>query len=194
MSLALKRRGRTKLYYDIFETRAGWVGAIASDVGVRKATIPQPSPADCADELGPDLDAADHEPDMLAGFRDGLQGYFQGEAVDFSAIPTDFADAPPFMRAAWQACRSIPRGETRTYKWLAGMAGSPNAPRAAGQAMARNRVPFLVPCHRVVASGGGLGGYGSGKAALALKQWLIDEEASEPGGGKGPPPPHWWRS
>jgi methylated-DNA-[protein]-cysteine S-methyltransferase len=179
------------LHYDIFETQAGWVGAITSAAGVTRATIPQPSPADCADELGPQLDLADHEPDALSGFRDALQGYFLGEVVDFTAIPTDFADAPPFMRSAWRACQSIPRGETRTYKWLAGAAGRPNAPRAAGQAMARNRVPFLVPCHRVIASGGGLGGYGSGKSALALKRWLIDEEAS---GGKGPPPPHWWRS
>ena len=180
-----------RLYYDIFETRAGWVGAIASDTGVRRATIPQPTPGDCADELGPNLDAAIIEPDRLLGFRRALQGYFQGETVDFMAIFIDFVDAPPFLRSVWEVCRSIPRGETRTYKWLAEMAGRPNAPRAVGQAMARNRVPFLVPCHRVVASGGGLGGYGRGKSALALKQWLIDQEASE---GKGPPPPHWWRS
>lgn len=186
-----------KLYYDIFETPAGWVGAIASEAGVRRATIPQPTPADCADELGPELDFADAAPDSpgdpshLDSFRRALQGYLEGDAVDFSHIPTDFSDAPPFMRSAWEACRSIPRGETRTYKWLAERAGRPNAPRAAGQAMARNRIPFLVPCHRVIASGGGLGGYGSGKSALSLKRWLIDQEASE---SKGPPPPHWWRA
>ena len=181
----------TALYYDIFETAAGWVGAVASEVGVRRATIPQPTPGDCAEELGEEVDRADHDPQRLSRFRTRLERYFEGETTDFSDIPTDFSGAPPFMRAAWDACRSIPRGETRTYKWLAESAGRPNAPRAAGQAMARNRIPFLVPCHRVVASGGGLGGYGRGRSALPLKRWLIDQEASE---GTGPPPPHWWRS
>lgn len=183
-------QGGERFCYDIFETGAGWVGVIASEAGVRRATIPQPTPGDCADELGGELDGAFFEPDLLAHVREGIQGYIEGSVLDLSHIPTDFSGAPPFMRSAWEACRSIPRGQTRTYKWLAESAGRPNAPRAAGQAMARNRVPFLVPCHRVVASGGGLGGYGRGKSALALKRWLIDREASI---SPAPPPPHWWR-
>ena len=94
-----------------------------------------------------------------------------------ATCPIDVTDASPFHRAAWQACRTIPAGETRPYRWLASAAGRPNAPRAAGQAMARNRLPFLIPCHRVIASDGSLGGYGSGRTRLELKKRLLEMEA-----------------
>ena len=71
---------------------------------------------------------------------------------------------------------TIPYGETRPYKWLAARAGRPNAPRAAGQSMARNRLPIVVPCHRVVASDGSLRGFGRDAAQLGLKQRLLDLE------------------
>ena len=85
--------------------------------------------------------------------------------------------ATPFHRQAWQACMSIPFGETRTYKWLATQAGKPKAPRAAGQSMARNRLPIVVPCHRVIAADGGLRGFGAGATQLDLKQSLLSMEA-----------------
>ncbi len=69
----------------------------------------------------------------------------------------------------------MPYGETRSYKWLAGEAGSPRAYRAVGQAMAKNPFPLVVPCHRVVASDGSLGGFSGG---LDLKKALLDLERS----------------
>ncbi|MSR29396.1 MAG: methylated-DNA--[protein]-cysteine S-methyltransferase [Phycisphaerales bacterium] len=69
---------------------------------------------------------------------------------------------PEFFVACWKACMKIPRGETRTYSWLARTAGRPRAARAAAQSMARNPLPLLVPCHRVVGTGnpGGFCGHG----------------------------------
>ena len=81
---------------------------------------------------------------------------------------------PPFFRAAWEACLTIPRGETRSYAWVAAAAGSPGAFRAAGQAMARNRLAVVVPCHRVIGSDGGLHGYGGG--GLDKKAKLLNME------------------
>ena len=78
-----------------------------------------------------------------------------------------------FFLKAWAACQSIPRGETRSYAWLATQAGRPGALRAAGQAMAHNPIPILIPCHRVIGSDGSLYGYGGG---LKLKQRLLDLE------------------
>ena len=89
-------------------------------------------------------------------------------------IELDLEDAPPFFRAAWSACRTIPPGETRSYRWLAAEAGNPRAVRAAGQAMARNRFVLIIPCHRVISSDGGLGGYGGG--GLGVKAKLLQME------------------
>ena len=134
---------------------------------------------------------ARHDPEMRPGLSDRLARYFAGEAVDFDDVPT-----PPgssFDRRCWEACRRIRRGGTRTYAQLAALAGSgPGAARAAGQAMRRNPLPVIVPCHRVVASGGTLHGYGGSRdpegRALGIKRRLLQiegatflgEEATEP--------------
>ena len=114
----------------------------------------------------------------------------ESEAADLRARVTaaiagthdDFADVAlpegtAFQRACWAACRAIPRGETRSYAWLAAAAGSPRAVRAAGQAMRRNPMPLVVPCHRVVGSGGWVGGYAGsadrGGQAVGVKTWLL---------------------
>ena len=117
-----------------------------------------------------------------------LERYFAGEVVDFGDVPTPRAS--PFMRRCWEACRSIPRGETRSYGELATMAGGRgNAARAAGQAMRRNRLPIIIPCHRVVSAAGRLHGF-SGSCdqagpALAVKRALLRMEGAlkriEPG-------------
>ena len=100
-----------------------------------------------------------------------------GKRVSFVGIATP--KATPFFERCWRACRTIPAGETRTYRWLATAAGSPLAIRAAGQAMRRNPLPMIVPCHRVVAANG-LGGFsGSNKVGgkeLKLKVWLLQRE------------------
>ena len=165
-------------YHDIFRTRLGWVGVVSSDVGVRRTTLPQPSPADCAPIMGPEIEASTESPAEVAPLRNRIVAYFEGEQIGFEDVAVDVGDASPFLRAAWDACLSIPYGETRTYKWLAEQAGRPRAPRAAGQAMARNRLPIVVPCHRVVASDGSLHGFGRGASQLDLKQRLIDLELS----------------
>ena len=164
------------LVFDIFETQLGWVGMVASEKGLRRTTLPQPSPDDCARELGHDIDAASQSPERFEGLKQKVIGYFDGEMVSFEDESIDVDDASAFYREAWSVCRSIPAGETRTYKWLAEQAGKPNAPRAAGQSMARNRLPIVVPCHRVIGSDGGLRGFGKGATRLDLKQRLLDIE------------------
>ena len=155
--------------YDIFETPLGWMGALATPEGLRRTTLPQASPDECYALLGDEVRAADPEPDRFEGVKAGLARYFLAEPMTFDDEPIDVHDSPPFHREAWKACRSIPRGETRSYKWLAANAGRPAAARAAGQAMARNPLPIIVPCHRVIASDGHLGGFGRGSTQLELK-------------------------
>jgi len=83
---------------------------------------------------------------------------------DFEPVPVDFSGLSAFHTKVLTELRKVPRGEVRTYSWLARKVGRPLAARAVGTAMARNPVPFLVPCHRVVPASGGTGNFGLGKA------------------------------
>lgn len=87
----------------------------------------------------------------------------------------------PFVRRARAALRRVPPGATCTYADLASRAGSPRAARAAGSACATNPLPLFIPCHRVLASGGRLGGFSGG---LAWKKILLEREGAAFGGGR----------
>ncbi len=160
--------------YDVFETALGWMGLSASDRGLCRSTLPRQSPDECVMEM-----AAENAEPSDVGLHDlkrKLVAYFDGEEADFTDVAIDLGGAPRFHAAAWRACRTIPAGETRSYGWLAAQAGSPRAVRAAGQAMARNRLPIIVPCHRVIAGNGDLRGFGRGAGQLDLKRRLLDLE------------------
>jgi len=111
-----------------------------------------------------------------------LARYFAGHTDDFRDVRLDVSDLTPFQRRVVRQCRRIPPGRTRTYGQLARSAGSPAAARAVGSVMRRNRWPIIVPCHRVVGSGGSLGGY-SGPGGLDTKRRLLRLEGSLPACG-----------
>jgi methylated-DNA-[protein]-cysteine S-methyltransferase len=100
-----------------------------------------------------------------------------GNPQDLSGIPIDMAGISPFFRRVYEVARAIPAGETLSYAELADRAGSPKASRAVGQAMARNPLPVIVPCHRVLAAGGKLGGF-SAPGGTATKVRLLALERS----------------
>jgi len=119
--------------------------------------------------------------DLLADLSDRLARYFRGEVVEFDDVPTP--QGPPFFRRCWDACRCLRRGEMRTYGDLATLAGKdPGAARAAGQAMRRNPLPVIVPCHRIVANDGRLYGYSGSRdpdgPQLAVKRCLLELEGA----------------
>ena len=166
-----------QLTYTVFPTDYGWIGLLVSPQGLRGLTLKQ-TPQEALDELGPQAVDAEEDPDDLESIRSRIEAYFEGDINALDNLPLDFGNAPPFFKAAWEACRSIPAGETRSYAWLAVAAGRPRAPRAAGQAMAKNRVAIVIPCHRVIGSDGGLHGYGGG---LEQKARLLElERKSKP--------------
>jgi O-6-methylguanine DNA methyltransferase len=106
-----------------------------------------------------------------------LQEYFDGKRNTFSFSP-DLSGCTKFQRSVLKATARIPYGETRSYGWLAKRVGSPHAARAVGQTMARNPVPIIVPCHRVVGASGGLVGFGGGSRRLDLKRTLLEIEGT----------------
>lgn len=155
-------------------TDLGWIGIAFGEAGLRVATLPQASSESAVDELvglGAETPAAAEE---VGDLPQRLQLYARGEPVAFPDR-LDLDHSTPFLRAVWQATREIPRGETRSYGWLAQRVGHPGAARAVGQAMRLNPLPIVIPCHRVVASDGGLGGYGGG---LDLKRRLLRLEGA----------------
>lgn len=158
--------------YAVLPTCMGWVGVLGSEKGIRMLTVPRSSPQQALEKLQPLPKDAELVPARFEALRQQLEAYFAGEAVAFDQ-ELDLAEAAPFFLRAWAACRSIPRGETRSYAWLAAQAGNPRAVRAAGQAMAHNPVAIIIPCHRVIASDGGLCGYGGG---LGMKHRLLEME------------------
>jgi len=107
-----------------------------------------------------------------------LREYFGGRRTAFD-LPFDL-DAPRFTRAVLEAVAEIPFGETLSYAEIAGAVGNPRAARAVGQAVGSNRLPLVIPCHRVLATGGGLGGFGGG---LRWKRYLLELEGSLSGSG-----------
>jgi len=119
----------------------------------------------------------DQEPTpLLLRARDQLQDYFDGirTAFDLPLAPHGTA----FQRKVWDALCTIPAGQTRSYLDIAQQVGC-RAPRAIGQANGANPIPILIPCHRVVAANGALGGYSGGEGA-ATKRYLLDLERTAP--------------
>jgi len=147
------------LSHDLFRTPWGWVGVVFTPLGLRRLILPRPDRAAVAGKLGLIPGAALVRWEAL---RSGLLAFFRGEGPCLD-VPVDLPGVEDFTRRVLGAARAIAPGTTITYGELARRAGSPRACRAAGQVMARNPVPLVIPCHRVVAVAG-LGGYAGGRA------------------------------
>jgi O-6-methylguanine DNA methyltransferase len=115
---------------------------------------------------------------LLDALESQLAQYFSGERQDFD-LPLDMPGSA-FQERVWSELRRIPYGHTISYRELADRVDAGGAYRAVGRANGSNRLAIIVPCHRVIAAGGGLGGYGGG---LPAKRWLLDLEESYAGVG-----------
>ena len=159
--------------YHIFQSPIGWVGMVRETGGLKRLSL-KPTVEEVLEDMGEDLRNAVDDPGGFGETVECLERYFEGDAAALGEIELDLGTAPPFFAAAWEACRRIPPGETRSYQWLAAEAGNPRAARAAGQAMAKNRWALVIPCHRVIGSDGDLHGYGAG--GLRVKARLLEME------------------
>jgi methylated-DNA-[protein]-cysteine S-methyltransferase len=159
----------SEFYYSIFHTTAGWVGALGSGRGLRRIILPQASEAEVYRLLDTLPERAVPLKDRFQNLSERFNSYFSGRRVDF-ADKLDFSGATPFQRRVWESTQLIPCGQTRSYQWVAGQIGRPEAARAVGQALGKNPLPIIVPCHRVLASDGGLGGFSGG---IEMKKLLL---------------------
>jgi methylated-DNA-[protein]-cysteine S-methyltransferase len=169
--------------YHLFDTKLGVAGIAWSEDGITRFRLPDPDRAAAERDLKP-KGAAAEPPPPIAAIVDEAKRYFAGERIDFSAIKLDLKNVEPFRRTIYDALRKVGFGETVTYGELAKRAGA-NEPQAAqdvGVAMARNPVPLIIPCHRVLAAGGKLGGFSAPgrteakQRMLALEGVYIDDQ------------------
>ncbi|MEN6519601.1 MAG: methylated-DNA--[protein]-cysteine S-methyltransferase [Armatimonadota bacterium] len=159
-----------KLCYSTVETPFGWLLAVGRDGKLIKIDLPRPTRE--AAQAGAPAGAVESS-DGFGDLIERLRLYFNGEAVDFSDVPVEFDALGEFEEKVLLEAMKTPFGRIISYKDLAALAGSPRAARAVGNAMRKNPLPIVVPCHRVVHSDGSLGGYMGG---LDLKRKLLDLE------------------
>ncbi|HET9200811.1 MAG TPA: methylated-DNA--[protein]-cysteine S-methyltransferase [Dehalococcoidia bacterium] len=159
----------------IGELQAPWgpLGVALTERGVTRiefgASLDRMAELVAGDGLVPE--AAAH---ALAPLERELDEYFAGERKTFD-IETDLRTANSFLRAVLGKTSEIPAGSYSTYAGVAADIGHPKAYRAVGNALGSNPIPIIIPCHRVLASGGGIGGYGGG---LPIKRYLLELEGA----------------
>ncbi len=165
------------LFYTIFYTDAGWVGLQGSKAGLRRVVLPRPSEEEVAAILAVSPENVIQSQHLFSELVERLKAYFTGKKVEFKD-KLDISDATAFQRSVWEATRLIPYGETRSYAWLAAVIGQPKAARAVGQALGKNPIPVIIPCHRVVVGNGGMGGFSGG---IQMKGFLLGLESKKAG-------------
>ena len=162
------------LHYATLDTDMGWVGILGSTRGLQRITLPQRSTQEARRRLGDRVNRATWSPDYFEDLIKRLKIYLGGHKTAFPD-KLDLTGATAFQGEVWEATRLIPYGETRSYTWVARQISKPRAVRAVGQALGRNPLPVIIPCHRVVTSAGKLGGYSGG---VEIKKHLLRLEAS----------------
>jgi methylated-DNA-[protein]-cysteine S-methyltransferase len=177
----------TLLRYHVFETAMGFCAIAWSDAGVARFQLPVKS-AEAADRLtrrrAPGAEPGT-PPENVAAVVAAAKRYFYGEETDFSDVQIDVAAEDPFFARIYAALRQVGWGRTTTYGALAREVGAGReAARDVGEAMARNPAPLIIPCHRVLAAGGKIGGF-SAPGGSKTKMRMLELE----GVRVGPPEP-----
>lgn len=166
----------------IFETALGYFALAWSEAGLSHAALPQPDRAG-AEQLAARWGSTPHDPaspDLPAFVTDAMERvrlYAAGESVDFTALPLDLSGMDAFRRAITAAALRLGHGQTTTYGGLAEDAGFPTMARETGQALGRNPLPLIVPCHRILAAGGKIGGFSAPGGTFTKQRLLAHEHA-----------------
>jgi methylated-DNA-[protein]-cysteine S-methyltransferase len=175
-----KKSPAEKVSFCVFDTAWGSAAIAWTEKGVCGLVLPgagkdKVRAAVLADYPG----ARPTEPGPVADTIRQVKDYFAGKTARFSA-PLDLSWATPFQARVYKALMQIPFGRTMSYAQIAARIGKPGASRAVGGANARNRVPLIIPCHRVIAATGALGGF-SGPGGVKTKKRLLEMERAFPG-------------
>jgi methylated-DNA-[protein]-cysteine S-methyltransferase len=166
--------------YALFDTAVGRCGVAWSERGIVGVQLPERYDAGTAMRLlrrHPNTPEA-APPDVIQRAIDAMVALLRGERRDLSDIALDLEDVPPFQQQVYAVARSIPAGATMSYGEIAARVGDSRAARDVGEAMGRNPCPIVVPCHRVLAANGKLGGF-SAAGGLNTKLRMLDIERAQ---------------
>jgi methylated-DNA-[protein]-cysteine S-methyltransferase len=165
--------------YTIFKTKWGWFGLAGQENSVCRTILPENKAESVKSQLLKEFPDAKIEKSLFKNLQKQIIDYFEGKNVDFNTdIEVYWNGIGNFSHKILAACRNIKSGQTTTYADLARKAGFPDAGRAAGNALAKNPIPLIIPCHRVIRADGKLGGF-SATGGTTLKKRLLQLEKSD---------------
>lgn len=172
--------------FALFDTPIGTCGIAWSGRGIAGLQLPEPTAAATRARVKrrwPGAVEAEAVPAGVQRALDRVRTLLSGDAVDLADIPLDLEAAPEFHRRVYEVARTIPPGRTMTYGEIARRLGVPHESREVGQALGRNPVAIIVPCHRVLGADGKMGGFSANGGASTKRRMLEIEGAPEVGAG-----------
>jgi len=167
--------------YTIFEIKWGYFGLAGTEYGLLRTCLPGSEPEKIKSQLLKDSSLLKrpstirYDKTFSETIQKGITAYFEGARVNFSNIPVVLDGLSQFSRSVLTACRDISFGQTLSYARLAQKSGRPTAARAVGNALAKNPLPLIIPCHRVIYSDGKIGGF-SAPGGTSIKKRLLKLE------------------
>lgn len=169
----------TVIGFALFETAIGKCGIAWGESGVAGVQLPEAGDSDTRARMLHRFPAAGESapPPEVQRAVDRIVALLRGEESDLSMVALDMEGVPEFHRRVYEAARTIPPGKTLSYGDIARRVGAPGAARAVGQALGRNPFPIVVPCHRVLAAGGKIGGF-SAQGGVATKRRMLAIEGA----------------
>jgi methylated-DNA-[protein]-cysteine S-methyltransferase len=163
--------------YTIFKTKWGYFGLAGTENGLCRTQLPASKPEKIKSRLLKNLPAARFDKSFCKNLQQQITAYFEGGIIKFSRdVPLILDGFTSFGTSVLRTCRKIELGQTITYGQLAKKAGRPNASRAVGSTLAKNPMPLIIPCHRIIRSDGKLGGF-SAPGGISVKKKMLKLES-----------------
>jgi methylated-DNA-[protein]-cysteine S-methyltransferase len=168
-----------KIIYSIFDTAFGLCGIAGTRRGIIRLVLPGMAEDEIISAISSELGGQSSEllSDINRSLRDvekSVKRYFNGERCDF-VFPVDLSHCTEFQRKVYKVTRNIPYGEVKTYKWIAERLAISDAARAVGNALSKNPIPLIIPCHRVIKEDGKMGGF-TAPGGIDLKVRMLKME------------------
>jgi methylated-DNA-[protein]-cysteine S-methyltransferase len=163
---------QANIKYAAWPTAWGPMGAVMGDQGLLRVVLPHYAMDDLRALLAFEHKQGREDREAFTQLIELTRQYFNGQKPDFSGVLCDLPDEKSFSGRIYRACRTIEYGQTHSYTWLAHMADNPDGARAAANAMGKNPMPLVVPCHRVIYAGGRVGGF-SAEGGVELKRRML---------------------
>ena len=168
----------TKIELSVFPSALGWMAMVSRNGAIRRLSFGHAGPEAARKAVAAELPDKVKAGSTAASLVRRLQSYAKGHRDDFRGVRLDLAGWTDFQGKVLAECRKIPYGRTCTYGQLAARVGSPRSARAVGNCMAANPLPLLIPCHRVVPAGKGLGAYSAPGGAKTKRRLILAEKAA----------------